>query len=476
MAHGPRLGPLAIGAVLALVACGDQRETAAPSAPAREPARESLREPSPEPNGAPEPESSAAAAEPAGSRTERPRAAGPSPEQRREVARRVREARRLARGGRWQEAFAAYERALAIDPSSPRLRCETGYAAFRAGRLEEADRYVSEARRALPDLRTTPERMRVPLAMCLYNAGLVHEARGRTAEAREAYEASLSLRPNDTVRARLDALGPAPPPENRSAILRFDGAAEDAIVARLTRATCMARYARLAEVTGDGPAEPPGSHLTFDEAEAEECVAGGSPRPPRIRRPTMAQANASAPLDAFVVTIAFEDTPPVVDTWLVLRAGARAVAGRLASSPNFTAIDCAAAGLVRFEWIDAVPGGPPELVVEHEACEVTADSWQCESTELVERGLFVCRGDDSFVCASVPIASVRTDWWSNDCEDGMPADEGERAERGYRTEASLRDGALVVREVTGTPWLRFPAGRIAVDDLLAREDLRWEGI
>jgi hypothetical protein len=48
--------------------------------------------------------------------------------------------------------------------------------------------------------------------MCLFNAGLVAEARARPDDARDLWEASLRLSDNPTVRTRVAALGPAPDP------------------------------------------------------------------------------------------------------------------------------------------------------------------------------------------------------------------------------------------------------------------------
>lgn len=111
----------------------------------------------------------------------------------------IREGRREARTGRWGAAQAAFEAALEIQEDDPLLLCEAGWAAFRAERLELAERHLRRGTR----LCRAPGRR----GACHYNLGRVLEARGESAEAAGQYRMSLSHRPNDVVRARLEALG-----------------------------------------------------------------------------------------------------------------------------------------------------------------------------------------------------------------------------------------------------------------------------
>jgi hypothetical protein len=125
-----------------------------------------------------------------------------------EVRAAVREGRRAARAQRWDDALAAFDRALRIVPGAPRVRCEAGFVAHRAGNDRRAAREMDLALALLPDPErgSVPEELRVPLAMCFYNRGLVHEALEKPWHAARSYESSLALRPHPAVQARLDAL------------------------------------------------------------------------------------------------------------------------------------------------------------------------------------------------------------------------------------------------------------------------------
>jgi len=118
---------------------------------------------------------------PAASPTEAPARPTITPEQRRELRAAIREGRAKTRVRDHVAALADFRRALAIDGTSARLRCEAGFVAFRAGELDEAERWIQLALGRLPN--DPPEALKVPVAMCLFNAGLVYEAKGRKAEA-----------------------------------------------------------------------------------------------------------------------------------------------------------------------------------------------------------------------------------------------------------------------------------------------------
>jgi hypothetical protein len=119
--------------------------------------------------------------------------------------RRMQEARRLAHAGQGVEAFAIFAELIHERPSARGLRCEAGFVAFRAALLDDAEREITRALDGWPT--PPPARERVPLAMCLYNRGLIAEARHDAATAGDAFRRSLALRPNATVQAHLDALG-----------------------------------------------------------------------------------------------------------------------------------------------------------------------------------------------------------------------------------------------------------------------------
>lgn len=111
--------------------------------------------------------------------------------------------RKLAREGRWAEAVVAFEQAVAVDPPSAIALSELGWAAFNAGDLELAS---SATTRGL-ELTQEPKAR----AQMFYNRGRIEETRGDRDAAAKSYTASLSLRPNDIVQARLEALGMTAP-------------------------------------------------------------------------------------------------------------------------------------------------------------------------------------------------------------------------------------------------------------------------
>lgn len=109
------------------------------------------------------------------------------------------EGRKLVKAGRHDEGIAKYREALKIDPASPKVLGELGYAALQKGDLALAE---SSTRRAI-DLSRDPK----GLGAMYYNLGRIEAARGELHEARAAYERSLEVRPgNATVQARLDDL------------------------------------------------------------------------------------------------------------------------------------------------------------------------------------------------------------------------------------------------------------------------------
>lgn len=143
------------------------------------------------------------------------------------VADHVREGRRAAREGNHAAAVEAFDLALASAPQNPRLHCEAGWIEHQRGDDEKATRRINLALRlytsqialatvpldpAAPitalttHLADVPEPLRVPIAICLFNRGVLAETSDPTL-ARQAFEASLQLRPNRIVRTRAEALG-----------------------------------------------------------------------------------------------------------------------------------------------------------------------------------------------------------------------------------------------------------------------------
>jgi hypothetical protein len=131
----------------------------------------------------------------------------------------LREARRAARAHDYTTALDRFDQMLRAAPRSPRIACEAGFVAHQAGRDDLAEPRIELALRGFgPDDELAPD-MRVPAAMCLYNAGLVYEARGDRAAASSAYERSLRLRPSDAVSRRRAALSGAAASARREAEL-----------------------------------------------------------------------------------------------------------------------------------------------------------------------------------------------------------------------------------------------------------------
>lgn len=119
------------------------------------------------------------------------------------VAGALTEGRKLAKDGKWAEAVEAFKKGAEVDPPSPLLLSELGWAAFNAQDLELA---ASATQRGL-DAVTDPK----VKASILYNKGRIAEAKGDKDVAKAAYEASIALRPSDVVKKRLEGLGVSAP-------------------------------------------------------------------------------------------------------------------------------------------------------------------------------------------------------------------------------------------------------------------------
>jgi len=109
--------------------------------------------------------------------------------------------RKAVKDKRYDDGIDLYREALTIDPASPKLLGELGFAAYKSGDLELAE---SSTRRAI-DLAPPGSK---GLGALYYNLGLIEEASERPAAARAAYERSLAVRPgNDIVASKLAKLG-----------------------------------------------------------------------------------------------------------------------------------------------------------------------------------------------------------------------------------------------------------------------------
>jgi hypothetical protein len=85
-------------------------------------------------------------------------------------------------------------------------RCAQGWSSFQAGQLADAKLEIDAALTVLE--RARDDKGRRSFGACLYNRGRIAEQEGNVADARDLYRRSLAARPNDTVSARLDSLGP----------------------------------------------------------------------------------------------------------------------------------------------------------------------------------------------------------------------------------------------------------------------------
>lgn len=112
--------------------------------------------------------------------------------------------RKAAKAAKWPEAITALEAALAAIPGDDRALGELSWAAFSAGDFAKA-RTSGKA----SVLGSTDPKIK---AASLYNLGRVEEADGKAPAAAVLYKQSLALRDNETVKARLDALGKDAPP------------------------------------------------------------------------------------------------------------------------------------------------------------------------------------------------------------------------------------------------------------------------
>jgi hypothetical protein len=146
--------------------------------------------------------------------------------------------------------------ALAADPSAtPAVRCEAGWVDHLAGDDTAAATAIDLALAGFDRGAHTPALAR-ELAMCFYNRGQLFEAHDAPLDAYAAYAASVQLRANATVQARLDALHDDPAAHQRVGGVPHDFAndvlhatSDDQVVQALTAGTRIAAFAGHATVT-----------------------------------------------------------------------------------------------------------------------------------------------------------------------------------------------------------------------------------
>lgn len=191
--------------LLTLVACDDPKPARAPSeteatAKAAEIAPTKTASPAVKPEPAP-PERAPiepTAGAPAVPKPATPTAPAITKEARAEYRARLDAGRKLAKAQKWTEAIVEFDAALVAIPGDDRALGELSWAAFSAGDYPRARQAANASVRAA----TAPK----VEGAALYNLGRAEEASGNLADARAAYEASIAVRPNATVSARLAAL------------------------------------------------------------------------------------------------------------------------------------------------------------------------------------------------------------------------------------------------------------------------------
>lgn len=359
--------------------------------------------------------------------------------QRATLAAALQEGRQLTRAGQHREALTRFEAALAIAPGAWRVECEAAFVAWRAEDAESADAHVRRALLGVPP-GFVPEAQRVPTAMCLFNAGLIHAARGRTDQARDVWEASIRLRPNATVSARLAALPPstftAPPWQSMPATTPLD--------------------VLLAAMRDDACA----NGLAAVEAGSDCSAARLVPR--RLsERPD--------DIEAYLVDGDFPVSPEMREgdqlyRALVVRSGGVLHARVLGQSFNAglgrsnTNID------VRFEFDDVLPGGRAELMVHVSDVDGSSDGFSQETN--TSHHVILCSTDSGVLrCISLPLASVY-----------MYTDDDGDTEEGFCQDVSFGDGRATFVPCLSGPQRPFIEGVHDVRILLERGDLRWPDV
>lgn len=284
------------------------------------------------------------------------------------------EGRSLAQAGEHASAIERYERALAIAPGDTTLLGELGWALFHAGRLDEAFTATREAY----DRADSPRQE----GAMLYNLGRIAEALERTPAALELYRRSLAVRPHDTVRARIEALGGQAPADGEVPVEAWvtSSVIEGEPVASL-EALCdrLAPGWRTAETSGGDRCAPTLSHRVTAE------VAGGI-------------------LEAGILTL--ETAVEHARHLLVARTpGGWLVLGEAGADYYGPASMNRGEASHRVELRDVIPGGPLELVVTVSTHQAWATWCEGGSRSTETRRIFGVIGDRAVCYLDVTTAS-----------------------------------------------------------------------
>lgn len=125
------------------------------------------------------------------------------PTRARSVRDEVRELRRLVRAGDVATAAPRFVALATREAGNARLHCEAGFVALRGEDFAAAETQIEAGLAIFRRSGAIADADRVPYAMCLYNRGRLAQADGDRHLAIVSYRQSLSLRPNETVRAKL---------------------------------------------------------------------------------------------------------------------------------------------------------------------------------------------------------------------------------------------------------------------------------
>lgn len=374
----------------------------------------------------------------------------------------IREGRALAHDGHAVEALARFEEALALSPS-PRLQCEAGFVAHLAENHERARELVDGALHVLLQQGVT-EGQRVPLAMCLYNAGLVREAAGDSPGALDAFRRSLELRDNATVRQHLESLGGV---ETPASVVRATGATMaslDGVPALVVSACCTA-------------------------VGSEGCVLVAEPRAleeegERIELPALLETatpeGTEQGLEARTYDCVVEYDQVAL---LAVRVGSHVVYAPVGQTYNPGAFGVyGELELVESRYVDLVAGGALEVLVVVRSSLSDSDMAGCEFSDEQALTLFACTAEgDAPRCISVPLAANHSSGAVDleGCEemytDGIPAREEESG--GFALSYAIEGQTLVLTpggaayQVPSAPPLG--AGTYPFADLFANAALRW---
>ena len=375
----------------------------------------------------------------------------------------MREGRRAQHAGDLTAALTSFEHGVEIAPTSARVRCEAAFAAFQAGNLDRADEHVRVAMAGLPR-GDVPDRLRVPTAQCLYNAGLVYQARDRAADAADAFRRSIALRPNDVVQQALDALN-APPPD--------PGA-----WARLGPFDTLTSIADVATAIRDSICASIREDAGLDSCDQLEATIAD---PVRAEGPT--------PIEATTIDYS---TGEWMYTVLVVRGAGTTLAGGLMGgySANMGNALIDEMGAIA-SADDVVTGGSAEIVVRAHAEAHDDDDGVCDSYSNSAAMSIVCSTDDGTLsCAAWPLMNEHRSEHDDPCT-GWDEDESDTSGTtapvtatidvtGYELTQALNGGHVVLTAAgdwPGATTINRVTPPLTGDQdlraLLGRADLAW---